>query len=591
MSSIFRKIRFLLESINRRKTSSPEMISICVIHALIHETRNIVCIFLPAIMLKIATESTDISTSIISAIVFSSIIPLLTFLLNLVRKKLENIDMRSFNRRVSHFDEKLHNLGLSTAESNDGFSFEEEALMGIYETQGIICDVFSVLLGRLITLVVTLVIFVNVHALLAIFVLMMMLFAFVLDKKLSRKNVFYDQEISKKQYKSTYISEIMFDISHAIEIRFCNAREFLISKFRHFEKDVRTIENKKIKTEFNYNILKNIITIIQTIGIYLFAIWQFSIDALEVYDFLTFTSAALMLSSAIKQIFESYTILSSMELYYDATNKYMAQPNYGSEDGTKKMPETLKSIVFDDVTFTYPNQDAPAIKNLSFSINANDTVAIVGDNGAGKSTIVKLLLRLYKIDSGQILLNGVDIYEYDWYDYCRFFASAFQDFNTYSLTVAENLTFGNDCSNINTHLDNIGLLKKILSLSNGLDTPYTQEFFQDGILFSGGEEQKLIIARALCKESAVILTLDEPSASMDPLAEKELNNLTYNIRRNKCTLFVSHRFSTTRFCTKILVMDKGQLAEMGTHNELIEKNGLYSEMYNMQIALYDNEIK
>ncbi len=233
-----------------------------------------------------------------------------------------------------------------------------------------------------------------------------------------------------------------------------------------------------------------------------------------------------------------------------------------------------------------------AIKNLSFSISSGESIAIVGNNGAGKSTIIKLLMRFYNVTQDEILLNGESIYSYDLKEYFSFFAPAFQDYMIYSLTIYENLLFDNnkDDKLISEFIKQIGLDKKLSTLPQGLETPYTNKFYDNGVEFSIGEEQRLIVGRALAKKSTFkskgILVLDEPTASLDPLSEYAIYEIVYNLQKNCTTFFVSHRLNTTKLCDKILVMDNGSLVEMGNHHFLMNQNSLYFSMYNMQKEYY-----
>ena len=591
MYKLIKNVKFLKNNLVEQHKLSKIIMPLSIINAILFEGKVIVGVFLPSFMLRIASGIYTIEQSVFFAAFITAAIPLLSLLQNIVNQKINNEQEKLFNIRIGKFDEQLYGLSLETAESNECLEFEEEALMGVYQTQNVVFEIFSVLLGRIITIITTSIIFINVHFMLVVFVVLTLLVIFALDEKAVKVEQLHNKAISKKRHIRGYISEIMFSIDYGAEERLYNIKDFLISKYNNNEKNIRTLENKRSFSKMKYQASLAFMNALQTIGIYGFAIWQFSSDNIQLYDFLIYISAALMMSGAIRQVFNSYTTLSTMALYYEATERYMALPVCGSLDGHDPMPTHITDIIFENVSFTYPNQISPAVDNLSFRFSGNDIVAIVGENGAGKSTIIKLLLRLYKIDSGRILLNGKSIYSYDWNEYCRFFASAFQDYNMYALTLKENLLFGNCCKNTEMFLEQIGMLNKINNLPNKLETPYTHEFSSEGIQFSGGEEQRLIIARALCKESSCILTMDEPTASLDPLAERNLNHLTYEVRKDKLTLFVSHRFSTTRFCTKIIVLDNGKLVESGTHNDLMALDGLYAKMYNMQIAYYHHEDK
>lgn len=586
LKKIKESMSFLYRSIIEQRNMAPNYITKCILHAFIFESAALIAIYLPSIMLRIATGSYDIKLSVLIIIAAISIISILNFVQSILHSRISNEREKLFNKRVAEFNKKLFNIGLASAESNEYLDKEEEALTGLYETKDILFEIFSVLLGRIITIIVSFSVFSQVHFSLGVFVLITIIIDCFIDSKISKLEVSHSKDIAQFQYKRNYIAECMHNTEFGIEERLFNMKQFLLFKFENLAQEIRNVEKKHSFRLYKYKLWLVALVTLQFLGIYLFAIWRFKNGLLRIDEFLMFTTAAATMTAAVKQFINTYTVVSTMASYYKSTEEYMQEPDYGTNDGHMTLPKQIDELKFENVTFTYPNQTTPAIENLSFSLKHNDIVAIVGDNGAGKSTIIKLILRLYKIDSGKILLNGINIYEYDWNEYCTFFSSAFQDYNMYAMSIRENLEFGNQCENIDRYLNYVTLSEKIKSLSAGLDTQYTQDFSDEGVLFSGGEEQRLIIARALCKDNANALTMDEPTASLDPLAESNLNYLIYGIRKNKFTVFVSHRFSTTRFCTKILVMEGGKLVECGGHEELIEANGIYAAMYKMQLAYY-----
>lgn len=242
-------------------------------------------------------------------------------------------------------------------------------------------------------------------------------------------------------------------------------------------------------------------------------------------------------------------------------------------------------IEFRNVSFKYPNQETYALKNVSFTVRKGETVSIVGDNGAGKSTLIKLMLRLYDPAEGCILYNGVDIREYEYDFYQSFFAPVFQDYVMHAYTLRENLIFdhtGNE-KYMKDALMKTGIYYKIHEL--GLERNYSKRFFEDGIELSGGEEQRFVIARALCKNSGILI-LDEPTAAIDPLAENRLFQEIFTAVKSNTVIFISHRMASTRFSDHILVLDRAELVESGTHQELLKNNHIYAAMFHQQADYY-----
>ena len=242
---------------------------------------------------------------------------------------------------------------------------------------------------------------------------------------------------------------------------------------------------------------------------------------------------------------------------------------------------------FRNVCFSY--KDEETIKDLSFKISKDEAIALVGHNGAGKTTIIKLLLRLYDPTSGEILLNGTDIREYELRAYRELFATTFQDFKIFGMTVRENVMMGRHVENeeevVKSSLRKTGILDKIETLPKGIDTMMTKEFDEDGAVLSGGQHQKLATARTFAKPSPVKI-FDEPSSALDPIAEYELFKNIMKEGKDHTMLFISHRLSSVKNCDRVLLLEGGRLIEEGTHRELIALKGSYYEMYKRQAMNY-----
>ena len=271
------------------------------------------------------------------------------------------------------------------------------------------------------------------------------------------------------------------------------------------------------------------------------------------------------------------------------------KPKIDETAGGLKMPCRVDSIEFKNVYFKYDGAENYALKNISLVLKRGDRNALVGINGSGKSTFLKLLMRFYDPERGEILLNGVNIKEYNVNEYRKYAGIAFQDFAMFSATVAENVLL----SEVKTDEDReraINALKEsdvyedVQKLKNGIDTVLTREFDPDGAELSGGQRQKIAIARAVAKNSDVIL-LDEPSSALDPIAEYKMFETMAGLCKNKDVLsvIVSHRLSSAAVCEKIFVFDNAELAEQGTHRQLLENGGVYAEMFKKQARNYLTE--
>ena len=250
--------------------------------------------------------------------------------------------------------------------------------------------------------------------------------------------------------------------------------------------------------------------------------------------------------------------------------------------------EKIKSpyiFEFKNVSFKYPNSSEYALNNVSFKLGIYDKTAIVGKNGAGKSTIIKLIARLYKPQKGEILVNGININRFNFKDYQKLFAIVFQDYTLFAFSIKENIAANKSLNEetIKNDLDAVNFFYK--KFEKGIDT-YLYKYIEEGVEISGGEAQKIAIARALYKDSDYVF-LDEPTSALDPISEAEIYSLFDKLTNNKTAIYISHRMSSTKFCDNIIVLDKGKIIEEGNHDNLMKiDNGVYKELFEAQAKYY-----
>ena len=282
--------------------------------------------------------------------------------------------------------------------------------------------------------------------------------------------------------------------------------------------------------------------------------------------------------------------LDENSLYIDNLRDFLEYEVRIREDENAPSVGTFESLELKNVTFGYTDQQNSALSNVSFKINAGEKIAIVGHNGAGKTTLIKLLQRLYDPDEGEILLNGQSIKVYRLSSYRNQFGTVFQDYRLFAATVAENVMLrGNitdsDRQTVTDALQKAGIYEKIQSLPHGIDSNVTKEFDSDGAVFSGGEAQKLSIARIFASNCEVVI-MDEPTSALDPIAEQEMYRNMFDACRGKTVIFISHRLSSATMADRIYMFEHGKIIEQGTHGELLAQNAKYADMWHKQADTY-----
>lgn len=274
--------------------------------------------------------------------------------------------------------------------------------------------------------------------------------------------------------------------------------------------------------------------------------------------------------------------------YLKSLDEFIARPSM-SYDGTlpiEKRDDGNYEFEFHDVSFAYPGTEQKVLNHISLKFNIGESMAIVGRNGAGKSTIIKLLCRLYEPAEGYITLNGIDIRKYNYQEYTQAFSVVFQDFHIFSLPLDENVASGEEIEEEKVWkvLEEVGLKDRVEHMEDGIHT-HLYNNNGEGVDLSGGEAQRLAIARALYKDAPFVI-LDEPTAALDPIAEAEIYENFNRMIENKTAIYISHRMSSCKFCDNIVVLDKGEIAERGKHDQLLEQQGIYAELYETQAQYY-----
>lgn len=380
-------------------------------------------------------------------------------------------------------------------------------------------------------------------------------------------------------------------LDYAQEIRLFDLTKLLLNNFARINGEKNSLMLKQQANGNKSSTLVTIVNLMQQVAMYAYIIYLVLFKNLAIGNMTIYIGITAQFSGALSRLTGAYLTLARMSLDVQEMMEFMQiLPKYPM--GTEKPVFSSDSIIeFRNVSFKYPGSERYVLQNFNLTIRGNEKLCIVGVNGSGKTTFIKLLTRLYVPEEGEILLNGININEYDRFAYYRLFAPVLQDFKLYQmLTLEDNIVLTNDCdlSRLNTICAQNGLLPLVKTLSKGYKTLPSKYIDEEGFEPSGGEGQRIAIARA-CYRGGKVYLLDEPTAALDPMAEYEIYTQFNHMITDKCAVLITHRLSAVQLADKIAVFENGRVAEYGTHNELYNKNGIYTEMFDKQAAFYRNE--
>ena len=361
----------------------------------------------------------------------------------------------------------------------------------------------------------------------------------------------------------------------------------MLGKERQFFTRANDILEKQNREFMKSGMVSAGVTFVEQVAVYMYLIFCVSDGRISVGSFMMYISAVTSFSVAIRQIIRSVVEIRTYDMYYENLDTYLAVPASMRSGMTDIAADITPIIEFVNVSFRYPGNEVYTLKNINLTVKPGEKLLIAGENGAGKTTFIKLLLRLYDPTEGVILLNGQDVRELDYDSYLSLFSAVFQDYHLFSFSLRDNIVMSGsaDDESIFRILDQVGLADKLRKSAITLNTEIHRNFSPDGYEPSGGEGQKIAIARALYKD-APVMVLDEPTAALDPRAEFEIYCQFHNMVTDKTAVFISHRLSSARFCDHIAVFEKGRIVEYGSHEELLTRGGKYAELYCMQAKYY-----
>lgn len=384
-----------------------------------------------------------------------------------------------------------------------------------------------------------------------------------------------------------YYYQILEDFGPGKDIRLFHLHELLMKRNNQCDDSIFGFKKQTMELKRGFEGISRVLEALRSAFVYGYIGVKALLTGITIGSFSMYTGAAATFSGSTANLLNIIVRLRQDCRYLEEFVKLEEVPVESEREGFKDIDTDHVTLEFRHVSFRYPGTDRDILTDVNFELKQGESLSIVGRNGAGKTTVIKLLSRLFKPTGGEILINGTDIHSIDFEVYRKLLSVVFQDFKIFEFSIEENVAAGKEIlkNRLESALKNAGIYEKIQTLQRGSQTFVGKQFDENGTEFSGGELQKLAIARALYKDSPVIV-LDEPTAALDPYAEEEVYERFSELTEGRTTIYISHRLSSCKFCRRIIFLEDGKIVEDGNHEELIRLNGKYAEMFQMQASQY-----
>lgn len=414
-----------------------------------------------------------------------------------------------------------------------------------------------------------------------------------------RDKIKFSDAMAPTWRKMNYLESTTKNFDFAKDIRLFNMSNAFFNQLSGVNETYKELNRKHHNRMVLWEVSLGSVLIVQKILMYTWLVYNVVTGAYQISDFVLYVGLVSTFHASVGYVNWIYSDMITNSLMINDYRNFVDwkedRETADEKDGHITEINLDKfEFRFENVSFKYPGHDNYVLKNVNLTIKNGAKLAVVGVNGAGKTTFIKLMMKLYEPSEGRILLNNVDIKEYNREEYFKLFSPVFQNVECFAMPIYQNISFAEedktDMNKINEVLEQSGLSEKINSYEKGIHTNLLKIFDKEGIDLSGGEKQRLAMARALYKDGKVVI-LDEPTAALDALAEDRMYREFENMIYGKTAVFISHRLGSTRFCDKIAMFEDGTIVEEGTHEELMAKNGKYAYMFGIQSQYYDEKQK
>ena len=453
-----------------------------------------------------------------------------------------------------------------------------------------LASLFFAQVQTLLSFIVSLILFARWNAAYALVIVLCSLPIIFVEWKVNQLDINFSMQNQKNERAMRYFKYIFTNYDNSLEIKLYNIKDFLIGKYIDSWKEYYKNRKKftaKIAALMFVSLL--ISTFVSQLLLYILLIGKIAKKIISIGDAMYYMSLFHNLYNSTVSLIRIISSSNAAFVRLNTVKEFINQKPMVQKNGVLTL-DKIQKIEFSHVYFRYPGKENYVLEDCSFTMEAGQQIGLVGENGCGKSTIVKLILRLYDVEEGEILLNGIDIMEYDIEKYRAMFSVLFQDFIKYSFTLRENVSLSdieksdND-ERIKDALSKSEMSELVSTWDKGFETPLTRSFEPDGKELSGGQWQRIALSRVFFADRDFVI-LDEPSASLDVFAEEKIFHQFQQLSGNRSSIIISHRLSSIVAADKILVLKNGRILEQGKHKELLSKNGYYSELFYAQAQSY-----
>lgn len=565
---------------------------LCIVFAVLTVGINLAQLFIAPMVLQKVETLAPLGELLGTIIIFSAILLALNALLGYVDENIMygRIDVRS--AVISMINHKACTTSYPNTKDPEVLRLHSEAMRNCSSNQDASEHIWHTLTGLLLNVigfVIYLLLLMDVNLLLIGLVIATTVAGFFVSRYINEWGYRHKDELAKYNKELSYLVRNTESIKFAKDIRIFGLAPWLNDIYASTRRMAEAFSARRERV-YAWTCVVDVVLQFTRNGIaYFYLIHRTLTHGLAASEFLLYFTAFTGFSSWVTGILSELATLHKESLGLSVIQEYIHLPEQFRFEGGIPIPKADSyELKLEKVSFRYPGTEKDIIRNMDLTLHPGEKIAVVGLNGAGKTTLVKLLCGFYDPDEGRVLLNGIDIRQFNRQEYYDLLSAVFQEMSMLDVTVAEHVaqTVENiDLVKVADCLDKAGLTPKIQKLPLGLQTHVGKIAFLEGVEFSGGELQRLVLARALYKNGP-ILVLDEPTAALDPIAENDIYMKYNEMTKGKTSLFISHRLASTRFCDRILFLQDGVIAEEGTHEELLANEGGYARLFHIQARYY-----